>query len=118
MHAALNGRWPGVKKNGKNSNRDPADLPDRCRLTDHYEELRRQVSSPEKAGNLPKGLALFLHRGMPAWIWAWTQYTGAPAPRLPQPRADDAGLLPETLHAQVAMVLTNMAVLSQREVRT
>jgi hypothetical protein len=114
----LNERWTGVKKNGKSSSPDPADLPDHRRLTDHYEELRRQVSSPSKGSNSPKGLALFLHQGMPAWIWAWTRYTGAPAPRLPQPRADDAALLPETLHAQVAMVLTNMAVLGQREVRT
>lgn len=74
-------------------------------LTRAYEALRAQATGalPTSA---PRGLALFLARGAPAWLAAWTPHAPqvpAPAPRarpLPVPVAGDA----------LVQVLTAMAL--------
>jgi len=75
-----------------------------------YEELRRVATGrPSRAGH-GVGFALFLRRGMAAWIEA----SGAVAPPLPPPprlsQAERDRLLPTDVRGEVTMVLVAMAL--------
>jgi hypothetical protein len=79
---------------------------------ERYEELRRQFL--EHCG--AQGLALFMRRGMRAWMQAWSQ-CAAPSSRLPPtPMASGQETCPVQLHAQVAMLLADMVLLARQEV--
>jgi hypothetical protein len=57
-------------------------------------------------------LALFIRRGMRAWMQAWSQLSPPPAcAALP----DDPQTCPTQLHAEVAMLLTSMVLLARQE---
>jgi len=44
---------------------------DRQALAARYEELRRWVLAPDTALAQPRGLALVLQQGLPAWLQVW-----------------------------------------------
>ncbi len=84
-------------------------------LAERYEELRAQVL--DMKGGRGLGLALFLGRGMAAWMEAWASCVpeGQSTER-PTPPASSGGSLPEGLRGEVALVLAGMA-LDHEEVR-
>ncbi len=77
-----------------------------------YEELRRQALG--RAGGQAQGLALFMRRGMSAWMQAWAQCLVAPA--APARPPDDQEIFPVQLHRDVAMLLASMILLARQEV--
>jgi hypothetical protein len=60
-------------------------------------------------------LALFIRRGMRAWMQAWNQCV-PPSPPAPAALAEDPQTCPAQLHAQVATLLASMALLARQEV--
>ena len=54
--------------------------PDRAYVLDQYEALRREALAADPFGPRGHGLALFLSRGMPAWVVALSQLTPRHAP--------------------------------------
>ena len=75
----------------------------------HYEALRREALEGAPFGPRGQGLALFLTRGMPAWLTALTALS--PSPR----RADDAPAAPRppflpTIRADLTSVLASMVL--------
>jgi hypothetical protein len=81
-------------------------------LVERYEELRRQFL--EHCGAQAQGLALFMRRGMRAWMQAWSQ-CAAPPSRLP-PAPSGQQTCPVQLHAQVAALLVDMVLLARQEI--
>ena len=81
-------------------------------LVERYEELRRQFL--EHCGAQAQGLALFMRRGMGAWMQAWSQ-CAAPSSRLP-PAPSGQQTCPVQLHAQVAALLVDMVLLARQEI--
>ena len=49
-------------------------------LTEQYEQLRREAATRSEHESNGLGLALFLRRGMTAWMQAWAQCTDDDAP--------------------------------------
>lgn len=86
-------------------------------LAERYEELRAQAAGRRSSAEAGMGLALFLRRGTPDWMAAWSDCRLAVAPALPKPRVEEPTLLPATLQAQVALLLAEMALCGRREVR-
>ena len=80
-------------------------------LTVGYEALRAQATGALPA-TTPRGLALFLAVGCPAWIATWKPLA-ALAPRIPEV-AHDRGTLVD-LDGEVVQVLTEMALGCQRK---
>lgn len=78
-------------------------------FAEQYEALRREALEVAPFGPRGQGLALFLTRGMPAWLTALTALTPSP------PRRDDASgdprpqLLP-TIRADLTTVLAGMVL--------
>ncbi len=109
---------------------DQLALPGQTAAADRYEELRRIVLGADHQH--PRGLALFLRRGMYAWMEAWsrcahskvrtdTDNNDAPTKRARQvdvsistdPVADEASarpLLPEDAQTEVVQLLAGMAL--------
>jgi hypothetical protein len=79
-------------------------------LIARYEELRRQALG--RFGAQAQGLALFMRRGMSAWMQAWSQVTPPPSPVRP---LDDPEICPVQLHAEVATLLAGMVLLARQE---
>jgi len=86
-------------------------------LCEQYETLRAQATGEYPGIATPRGLALFLRQGMPAWMSAWldcASITRLVTPRLP---ADKGNGLPGASHPEVAMVLVSMALQTRKEGR-
>jgi len=89
-------------------------------LIARYEALRRQAIGG--VGVQSQGMALFVKRGMVAWMQVWSQCAvplASPAPA-PSPPPDDQGLCPEQLlpvqlHADVATLLASMVLFIRQE---
>ncbi len=85
-------------------------------VVEQYEALRREALEVAPFGPRGQGLALFLARGMPAWLAALT----ALAPARPAPRRDDGlaepppPLLPAA-RAELTTVLAGMVLACTRE---
>jgi hypothetical protein len=85
-------------------------------LVARYEDLRRLALGRWSAQ--AHGLALFIRRGMRAWMLAWSQCV---PPTLPSPSTalatppDDRDTCPVRLHAEVAMLLANMVLFTRQE---
>ena len=80
-------------------------------LIARYEELRRQALG--RFGAQAQGLALFVRRGMCAWMQAWSQCVAPPPlpPQLPQTQE----ICPVQLHADVAMLLASVVLFARQE---
>jgi hypothetical protein len=81
----------------------------------HYEQLRADALDPGEERVLTPGLALFLRRGMAAWIEAWPQ---APERRLgaSAPDYSDRPRLPLGLRQQISLILAGMILAQRQEV--
>ena len=75
-------------------------------LTEQYEQLRREATSCSEHRGEGLGLALFLRRGMTAWMQAWSQCTDRVAPKAPLQPAMAA--VPIDLRTQVATLLAGI----------
>jgi len=84
-----------------------------------YEELRQEaLYTCVKCFTRSQGLALFIRRGMAAWIEAWTNCIPSP---LPVKKGEGNHLernLAVDLHTEVAILLTNMTLRIYQEART
>jgi hypothetical protein len=84
-------------------------------LVAHYERLRREVLGspfPDAAGF---GRALFLRRGMTAWMQAWAECGRRIEPDPPsQPRVE--ATVTADLRAQITALLVGMILSRQQEV--
>jgi hypothetical protein len=74
-------------------------------LTEQYEQLRCEATNHSEHGREGLGLALFLRRGMTAWMQAWSQYT-VTAKAHPQPAMP--ATVPIDLRTQVATLLAGI----------
>jgi hypothetical protein len=83
-------------------------------LTEQYEQLRRQATSRAEYGSKGLGLALFLRRGMTAWMQAWAQCTDHVSPNA-QSQPATAAAVPIDLRAQVATLLAGIILGLQQE---
>ena len=81
-------------------------------LTCGYEALRAQATGELPAAT-PRGLAVFLAAGFPAWMTAWARLT-PPAPSAS--RSDREVRV--SLSAEVVRLLTEMALGCQRRLAT
>lgn len=79
-------------------------------LTLAYEALRADATGPLPA-TTPRGLALFLTAGCPAWIRTWKPWA-ATVPRIPAVAHDRATSV--GLDGEVVQVLTEMALRCHR----
>jgi hypothetical protein len=79
-------------------------------LIARYEELRRQALG--RFGAQAQGLALFMRRGMSAWMHAWSQCVAPPSPAQP-PQTQE--ICPVQLHADVATLLASMVLFARQE---
>lgn len=80
----------------------------------HYEQLRADALDPGEERVVTPGLALFLRRGMAAWIEAWPQ---APERRTgTAPDYSDRPRLPLGLRQQMSLILAGMILAQRQEV--
>jgi len=85
-------------------------------VIDQYEALRREALEVAPLGARGHGLALFLTRGLPAWLTALTALVPVrPAPALDEmPAERRPGLLPAA-RAELTTVLAGMVLACTRE---
>lgn len=78
-------------------------------VVDQYEALRREALEAAPFGPRGHGLALFLSRGLPAWLAALTALALPPLPTGPdpRPRGDDLAVRPPA-RAELTTVLAGM----------
>ena len=74
-----------------------------------------------RSGAQGHGLALLMHRGVSAWMQAWSQCVAPPSvtvvvPLAPVQGLDDQGICPVQLHSEVATLLANMVLFARQEV--
>lgn len=80
-------------------------------LIARYEELRRQALG--RLGAQAQGLALFMRRGMSAWMQAWSQCVVPPPSPVQPPQTQE--ICPVQLHADVATLLASMVLFARRQ---
>jgi hypothetical protein len=78
-------------------------------LLAQYEALRREALEAAPFGPRGQGLALFLARGMPAWLAALSALAPSPRPRADAPTAPRPHVLP-TLRADLTTLLAGMVL--------
>ena len=83
-------------------------------LTEQYEQLRREATSCSEHAAQGLGLALFLRRGMTAWMQAWSQCTDHAAPDT-HPRPATPAAVPLDLRTQIATLLAGIILGLQQE---
>lgn len=83
--------------------------PDGQYVLEQYETLRREALASAPGAPRGQGLALFLTRGMPAWLTALAALTPAPRRRDDAPGEPPAPFLP-TLRADLTSVLAGMVL--------
>jgi len=83
-------------------------------LVVHYERLRRDALGSRSPGDEGLGMALFLRRGMTAWMEAWSECTSRiePGPRS-EPRVDET--IPADTRLQITVLLASMILCLQQE---
>ena len=83
-------------------------------LTVHYEQLRRDAIGPPTFSGEGLGLALFLRRGMTAWMQAWSECAGNFEPAM---RAQPVALtaIPVDMRSQITTLLASMILSLQQE---
>jgi len=83
---------------------------DPSRLTAQYEELRAQAVAGSAALATPLGLAVFLRRGLAAWLAVCIEILGQSAPPERPVARSPRAVLPAGLHAEAVRVLASMAL--------
>jgi hypothetical protein len=79
-------------------------------LTAHYEQLRRDATS----GCQGFGLALFLRRGMTAWMLAWSEFADNVEPETRSVFGDHE-TIPGDMRPQLTSLLAGMILSLQQE---
>ena len=83
-------------------------------LAARYEQLRRDAMGRLTSGDQGLGLALFLRRGMTAWMQAWSECAGNVEPaRRSQPVVHET--IPVDMRSQIATLLAGMILSLQQE---
>ncbi|MCC6153792.1 MAG: hypothetical protein IT367_08555 [Candidatus Hydrogenedentes bacterium] len=82
----------------------------------HYEQLRNDALSPAAGRSPAPGLALFLRKGMIAWMRAWSCLPNPAAEVLPPPAATSS--CPQDIRAQLAVLLAGLILGQQLEAAT
>jgi hypothetical protein len=80
----------------------------------HYEQLRREATSSSARHCEGLGLALFLRRGMTAWMQAWSQCVDHATPNTPSQPAMPAAV-PIDVRTQIATLLAGIIIDLQQE---
>ena len=84
-----------------------------------YEQMRGTVLDPLCTGMVTlQGLALFLRQGMAAWMGAWSNCMSEPAHAPDRAATPTPPLLPQSIQAQLAMILAGMILSQHREITT
>jgi hypothetical protein len=83
-------------------------------LTEQYEQLRREATGCSEHAAQGLGLALFLRRGMTAWMQAWSQCADRGAPNT-RPHPASIAPVPKDLRAQIATLLAGIILGLQQE---
>jgi hypothetical protein len=83
-------------------------------LVGHYEQLRRDVRSASDRGREGLGLALFLRRGMTAWMQAWPPCPGAVTSQA-QGQPATAAPVPPHVRIELATLLAGIILVLQQE---
>jgi hypothetical protein len=96
------------------SDDQPVARPD---LVAHYEQLRRDATEMSSRGRKGLGMALFLRRGMAAWMQAWSQCINCIAPQTECQSATTAPV-PVDVRAQVAALLAGIILGLHQEATT
>lgn len=83
-------------------------------LVARYERLRRDAIEPPACQGEGLGLALFLQRGMTAWMEAWSECAPACEART---RSQTSGeeTIPADVRSQIATLLAGMILCLQQE---
>jgi len=76
-------------------------------MVDRYEALRHQAL---KGHGMSASLALFLGRGMVAWMHAWKEYAPTLRDNMQEKRRQVGAELPASLRGDLVMTLVNMAL--------
>lgn len=76
-------------------------------MVDRYEALRHQVL---KGCGTSAGLALFINRGMAAWMHAWKEYAPILIDNMQEKRQHMGAELPANLRGDLVMTLVNMTL--------
>jgi hypothetical protein len=88
-------------------------------LLEHYEALRREALEGTWTGERGHGLALFLARGMSAWLDALRSLTPSHAERWPVPAEEPPGnrapAPAPSVRMELTMVLAGMVLAVSRE---
>lgn len=96
---------------------EPTDQPvARLDLVAHYEQLRRDATDMSSRGREALGLALFLRRGMAAWMQAWSKCLDCVTP--PAPPQPATTPVPMDVRGQVAMWLAGIILGLHQEATT
>ena len=88
--------------------------PTRQDLATHYEQLRRDAMGRSAHHSEGLGLALFLRRGMTAWMQAWSECTGAVEP-ITRAQAGATEAIPVDMRSQITTLLASMILSVQQE---
>ncbi len=86
-------------------------------LCEQYEALRAQATRECPGITTPRGLALLLRQGMPAWMLAWSDCVPVTRTTATRTTNDKGTGLLDSLHSEVAVLLASMALQSQKEVQ-
>ncbi len=80
-----------------------------------YEDLRRHVLGEDVGSPGSLGVALFIHKGMSAWMWAWSECAWpSEGVAMKEPKTHEP--VPRHLQPEVVMILAGMALNRYQEV--
>jgi hypothetical protein len=83
-------------------------------LAAHYEQLRRDAMNRSTSGGQGLGLALFLRRGMTAWMQAWSECASKVEPETRSVSGGHESILVD-MRSQLTSLLAGMILSLQQE---
>jgi hypothetical protein len=84
---------------------------DAAYVLEQYEALRREATEVTRVAPRGHGLALFIGRGLPAWLMALTALTPSKPARAVDARVEPASRLLPAARVELATVLAGMVLL-------
>jgi hypothetical protein len=109
-------RWRGIKKNDRGRDESGSTQKNDA-LVANYECLRNDALSLEEGRSPAPGLALFLRKGMTAWMRAWSPYTPNAASEMALPPSANQSSPPD-IRAQLTALLAGMILGQHLEITT
>jgi hypothetical protein len=104
--------WRAIKKNYESQDEFSGGQHN-DELVAHYEQLRKDALSPAIGRSPAPGLALFLRKGMIAWMRAWSPCMSAVAEAASPAVATPS--CPQDIRAQLAVLLAGLILGQQLE---